>query len=224
MDFFCHGVPSLLAWQRYCEWAEHKVGKITYASWRNKLTGWHDSWCISLWGNRKERRETDLPTSYDMLIRGTEGALNSRMSQGDMFYKLFLGHYCMNKACVKECKYKYNHSSADIRVGDFWGKTYNKDNIGVSAVVAFTDKGAAILQRSDSTLVPYSFEQTAEGQMKENCKSKAIRSWVIKILRNMAAEKCWTTLRLLLIVYGAITFPNTLASKIGRTIFKIKPL
>ena len=46
LDFFCHGVPSMLVWQKYTKWAEKQVGKITYASWRNKWTGWHDSWAM----------------------------------------------------------------------------------------------------------------------------------------------------------------------------------
>ena len=48
MDFFCHSVPSYLAWKHYMKLVEEKVGKITYASWRNKFTGWHDSWAISM--------------------------------------------------------------------------------------------------------------------------------------------------------------------------------
>ena len=50
LDFFCHGVPSMLLWKKYTEWAEKKVGKITYASWRNKWTGWHDSWAMGIDG------------------------------------------------------------------------------------------------------------------------------------------------------------------------------
>lgn len=50
LDFFCHGVPSMLMWQKYMEWAERQVGKLTYVSWRNKFTGWHDSWAMSIDG------------------------------------------------------------------------------------------------------------------------------------------------------------------------------
>jgi coenzyme F420-reducing hydrogenase beta subunit len=44
MDFFCHGVPSMHVWKKYTKQAEKIVGKIIYASWRNKQTVWHDSW------------------------------------------------------------------------------------------------------------------------------------------------------------------------------------
>ena len=41
VDFFCHGVPSMLMWNKYIKWAEKQVGKLTYVSWRNKQTGWY---------------------------------------------------------------------------------------------------------------------------------------------------------------------------------------
>lgn len=40
---------------------------------------------------------------------------------------MFLGDYCSGKHCQERCKYKYDKSSADIRIGDLWGKTYAKD-------------------------------------------------------------------------------------------------
>lgn len=57
-----------------------------------------------------------------------------------MFYALFLGDLCFGKQCYKNCKYKYEHSSADIRIGDMWGETYKDDEDGVSCAIAFTEK------------------------------------------------------------------------------------
>ena len=148
MDFFCHSVPSMLAWKKYLSIWEKKTGPVLHASWRNKFTGWHDSWAMS--------------------INGERGCHNSRLSQGDLFYKLFLGDYCCNPACQKDCKYKYDKSSADIRIGDFWGKTYLADEEGVSAVAVFTKKGEDIIQKLNCTLIKYPFSVVAEGQMKKN--------------------------------------------------------
>ena len=120
MDFFCHSVPSMLLWQKYLNEVEKITGKITYVSWRNKSTGWHDSWSMS--------------------IMGKKSFYNSRLSQGDIFYQLFLGDFCTNPACRNKCKYKYNNSSADIRVGDLWGKTYSQNEEGISAVIRYTSK------------------------------------------------------------------------------------
>lgn len=68
LDFFCHGVPSMLVWKKYTEWAEKQVGKITYASWRNKWTGWHDSWAMGIDG-KEHGEKINWHDSYDMLIR-----------------------------------------------------------------------------------------------------------------------------------------------------------
>lgn len=68
LDFFCHGVPSLLMWQKYSEWAEQQVGTITYASWRNKWNGWHDSWAMGIDG-KEHGEKIDWHDSYNLLIR-----------------------------------------------------------------------------------------------------------------------------------------------------------
>ena len=45
VDFFCHGVPSALLWDKYLNFRNKKIQKpIKNIIWRNKRTGWHDSW------------------------------------------------------------------------------------------------------------------------------------------------------------------------------------
>ena len=165
MDFFCHGVPSMWLWRKYVAEVEKKIGKITYASWRNKFTGWHDSWAMSMDGE-KTGEKVDWHDSCNMLIREKKSFYNSRLSQGDPFYRLFLSDTCLGKACYDKCKFKYDHSSADIRIGDLWGKTYKDNEDGVSAAIAFTDKGNEVLHQCNCTLVEHPFEVVAEGQMK----------------------------------------------------------
>lgn len=167
LDFFCHSVPSMHVWSKYLQIVEKTTGRATYVSWRNKFTGWHDSWVMSIGGDSaKKNTNTDF--------------YNSRLSQGDLFYKLFLGDFYCNKACRKKCKYKYKYSSADIRIGDLWGETYRNNEDGVSALVAFTLKGGDVIKRlSNCTLVNHPFDVVAEGQMKQNVK-KAYLAWVVK--------------------------------------------
>lgn len=165
MDFFCHGVPSKLMWDKYVEWAETKVGKLTYVSWRNKFTGWHDSWAMAIDGE-KHGEPVNWHDSYNLSIREKKSYLNSRLSQGDMFYRLFLSDTCLGKACYKKCKYKYDQSSADIRIGDAWGSHYKDDEKGVSAAIAFTEKGNELLHRCKCELEKLPFDVVAEGQMK----------------------------------------------------------
>lgn len=167
MDFFCHGVPSKLMWDTYIKEIEKTTGKVVYVSWRNKFTGWHDSWAMSIDGE-KTGKKVNWHDSYNLLIKEKKAFFNSRLSQGDMFYRLFLSDACLGKACYEKCKFKYDKSSADIRIGDLWGKTYNDNEDGVSAAITFTEKGNKLLQECNCELVEHSFEIVAEGQMKRN--------------------------------------------------------
>lgn len=182
MDFFCHCVPSMWAWKAYIKMLEPKIGKVTYASWRNKFEyGWHDSWLMGIDGENTSK-PVDWHDSYNLLIRGKKSFIQSRMSQGDMFYKLFLGDICLGPQCEKNCKYKYDQSSADIRIGDLWGETYKNDQKGVSALAAFTDRGRDIIENLQNvTLIEHPFDVVAEGQMKKNAHHKEV-SFIIMYL------------------------------------------
>ena len=185
MDFFCHGVPSKLMWDKYVKWAETKVGKLTYVSWRNKFTGWHDSWAMAIDGT-EHGEPVNWHESYNLLIREKKSFLNSRLSQGDMFYRLFLSDACLGKACYEKCKYKYDQSSADIRIGDAWGFHYDKDEKGVSTAIAFTEKGHELLQRCDCALEELPLATVAEWQMKECAKRPSFNKKMMAMLKDKA--------------------------------------
>lgn len=184
MDFYCHCVPSMLVWKAYIKMLEPKIGKVTYASWRNKFDyGWHDSWLMGMDGENTSK-PVDWHDSYNLLIRGKKTYIQSRLSQGDLFYKLFLGDVALGPQCEKQCKYKYDKSSADIRIGDLWGETYKDNQKGVSALVAFTAKGREFVEGLQNvTLVEHPFEVVAEGQMKQNAKAKETMPIVMFLLK-----------------------------------------
>lgn len=207
LDFFCHGVPSMLMWKKYTQSVEKITGPITYASWRNKVTGWHDSWAMAIDGEAKGEK-VNWHDSYNMLIRGKKNYYNSRRSQGDLFYKFFLGNICLGKACYKHCKYKYNHSSADIRIGDLWGSAYEKNEDGVSAAIAFTEKGNDVLKQTNCSLIEHPFEVVAEGQMKEKVVKPAIFPVVSYALK--------TSVPLDGIIFKMILFSNRVLNKLSR--------
>ena len=195
MDFFCHGVPSMLVWQRYINEVKKITGQITYVSWRNKFTGWHDSWAMSIDGE-KVGEKVNWHDSYNLLIKGKKCSYNSRLSQGDPFYRLFLSDSCLGKACYEKCKYKYDHSSADIRIGDLWGKAYKDNEDGVSAAIAFTAKGDELLKLCNCMLVEHPFDVVAEGQMKKMPKNgnfiMAARTFMkVNISLPMCIWKVW---------------------------------
>ncbi len=166
LDFFCHGVPSKLIWDKYVGEMRKKLGDIEFVSWRNKQNGWHDSWAMTSESIEKRGETVDWHDSYNLLIREKKGFINKRWTQGDEFYEMFLDNNCLGKACYKHCKFKCEHSSADIRIGDMWGDTYKDNEKGVTACVAFTQQGVDVLENCNCELVEYPFEQVAEGQIK----------------------------------------------------------
>lgn len=165
MDFFCHGVPSKRMWDKYLSDVEKTTGKVVYASWRNKTTGWHDSWAMTIDGESTGEK-VNWHDSYNLLIREKKTFLNSRYSQGDAFYRLFLSDNCLGKACYDRCKFKYRASAADIRIGDLWGQKYRDNEEGITGVAVFTEKGKEVLMQTNCEFVEEPFETVAEGQMK----------------------------------------------------------
>lgn len=195
LDFFCHSVPSMLLWKKYIKLAEKKVGVLSSVSWRNKLTGWHDSWSL--------------------VLEGKKNSFNSRLSQGDFFYKYFLGDYCCNKACRLDCKYKYDQSSADIRIGDFWGQTYKDDDDGVSTLISFTSKGQKVISHLyGCTLMDHPFSVVAEGQMKKNAGKAYLSFLVFPLLKtNINNKHLW---KLILFTEKALRFPGRVFRKLKK--------
>lgn len=179
MDFFCHGVPSYLMWKEYLKVHSNKHGKITNVKWRNKKYGWHDSWCMTFHSVNGETH-------------------TSRLSKGDLFYKLYLGDFCNNIACRKKCKYKYTSSAADIRIGDCWGRKYNKNTEGVSSLIVFTDRGKQVVDSLGCVVTKqvYPLEVIAEYQMRKNA-NNAYLAWLSwKMLHSSKSynEKVWSIL------------------------------
>ena len=182
MDFFCHGVPSKLMWDKYVEEVEKKVGKITYVSWRNKFTGWHDSWAMAIDG-AMYGEPINWEESYNILIKEKKSYLNSRLSQGDIFYKMFLSNSCLNKPCYEKCRFKYDQCSADIRIGDLWGNEYHNNQDGVSGAIAFTEVGNRVLESCNCELIEHSFATVGSGQIRAKVKCPLTRKYIMNALR-----------------------------------------
>lgn len=192
IDFFCHGVPSMNMWYKYLEDKKKYISNISNISWREKSTGWHDSWGIK--------------------IEGTNKQYISKWSKGDIFYKLFLGHFCLGKACHKDCKYKMYQSAADIRLGDLWGKTYSKVDLGVSALLTFTAKGKEIVEKSNIHKIEIAKEIVTEGQMKSNAKPAITRTLAMYILNN--TQLSINMLKLPIFIESLIKLPNRIINKL----------
>lgn len=194
VDFFCHGVPSMKMWEKYIKSINKNLGLLESVLWREKSTGWHDSWGIKT----KSGNVVDI----------------SKWSKGDLFYKLFLGHFCLGRACHKDCKYKMLNSAADIRLGDMWGETYSHDDDGVSGVLCFSPKGQNILSQANVTLIPHEISVLTEGQMKSNAKPAFTRQIAMALLRkNFTGIKA---MYLPIMMEYLITLPKRIINKLLR--------
>ena len=120
VDIFCHGCPSLNLWDKYLEdvKAENDADKFDHINFRSKSHGWHE-FCFDF-------------------FKGTQKITSSKY--GNSFYELFFGMDLMNEACY-DCISRRTILNADIRIGDFWGKRFNSDLKGVSAVVLGSERG-----------------------------------------------------------------------------------
>lgn len=116
VDLYCHGIPSYHLWDKHITniIKKHKIGKIQHINFREKeKTGWHN---------------------YSIVIKG-ENNTYRRMYKKDSFFKMFLFNQGLNHACYN-CEFRRNYFPADIRIGDFWGKKYSKDENGITIITA----------------------------------------------------------------------------------------
>lgn len=166
VDLLCYGVPSLLLWQRYLEHNKnHIIGKIRKVKFRSKMFGWHKSACIEIDSGEK---------SF------------IRKAHDSEFYGLFFTNTCLNKCCYDKCKYKLLNSSADIRIGDFWGERYSEDEQGVNVLFAFNERGNSIVEslKQSCGFESVTLEEACQNQKKTNAEKFPLRSFIIWGLRN----------------------------------------
>lgn len=215
IDFFCHGVPSLLLWDKYSNEIKEELGNFELTTWRNKRDGWHDSYAISLYN-------INLLTLFkkdNITRKECKPIYFSKLSEGDKFLKLFLGNVCLNKCCYSDCKYKCYSSAADIRVGDLWGNKYEKDDRGLNGVLSFSSEGLHmlnILSKSGTYLKKGSLSEVTSGQMKKKLHKPWIREYVIRDLKSSKSLKQIynTTYRW----YNISLLPKRLLKKIRRSL------
>lgn len=172
IDFFCHGVPSYLAWQKYIQYQQkvNKLDSLKKVEFRNKSLGWH---------------------AYTILLSDGKKDFLGSTASGDYYYQLFLGDLCLNKPCYFDCRYKQFSSYADIRVGDLWGKKYKNDQVGISGVLVYSERGKNILDNLQSSceIIRESLETITEGQMKLCPRIPSGYKNISKILREEKFEK-----------------------------------
>lgn len=196
MDFFCHGVPSLNLWRKYLQYVGAET--INQVKWRDKTTGWQDSWTIKI-------IKEDNSVSVSSLLR-----------DNDLFYRLFLGNFCLGEACY-HCKYKMTSSAADIRIGDLWGRVYEKDQKGVSALLTFTEKGRHLVETlDDCQLIRHPAALVMEGQMRTSASKPLIYPITMRMLESK--EKSLPIIFMYVKGYNFLKLPIRVLRKIKRAI------
>ena len=162
VDFFCHGVPSYHLWDKYLDKYSSGLGEIRSATWRNKEHGWRRSYCVSINGEKDTYRAG----------RGY-----------DEFYTMFLGDACLNKPCYTDCRFKYDRSAADIRIGDFWGEKFKDDDCGVNAIMVYSQTADTVLREADLNLNDCLLSEAVSGQMRSNADYPRLYPLIMRGLR-----------------------------------------
>lgn len=127
VDLYCHGCPSLFAWEKYQNKVkeDYHTDSFDKVEFRSKIDGW-GVYCSTFY---KDER---------LLHKST------RNLQG--FFELFFSDQILNDGC-NDCKLRHTLDYADIRLGDFWGKKYASNTRGVSAVTLCADKAITLFER-----------------------------------------------------------------------------
>lgn len=123
IDLICHGVPSRHLWMNYLEsiMKRFKVG-----------------------GNPKVLFRNNVPAqSFRTMLIAGNGRQYTKDERQDDFYAFFRRSLCDMRSC-SECPYR-EKSSADIRIGDYWGEKHEDNPEGISMVISNTDRAEQVL-------------------------------------------------------------------------------
>ncbi len=162
VDLFCHGVPSYKVWDEY----RKSFPALRSVVFRSKIRGWHN-FTLAL--------ETDFGKYYQVAER-------------DLFYQAFFDNILLNKPCF-DCKLRSRYVSADIRLGDFWGKRYQKREDGVSACLILSDKGEHLFHRLMNegyikSIAKESIEECMASQSHLDYSHWSVREYAFDCLKN----------------------------------------
>jgi len=165
VDFFCHGVPSYHLWDKYLAYLSTKINVNDNASfvWRDKKYGWHN---------------------FTFKVENKKLKYYSTLKRNNLFLNMFLGNYCLNECCYT-CKFRLNNSSADIRIGDMWGRKYSSNDDGVSSILALTEKGIEVVDelKQSCLIKKEKLSDIWEGQMKHSYPIPTNRGLIIDLLK-----------------------------------------
>lgn len=123
VDLICHGVPSQVLWKKYMNELKEKYGFSSHpeVNFRSENGGWH----------------------IRSIAVAEKGKVYLKKDRKDPFYVFFRNSLCDMPTCY-ECPYR-EKSGADIRMGDYWGPRFEKNEVGVSMVIGITAAGKNLI-------------------------------------------------------------------------------
>lgn len=131
IDFFCHGVPSPLAWKKYVSYLENK--------YRAKLISYNFSAKKNGWGKIEQAAQFEPKRFF-----GEVGRFNT--------YHNWFGHHLSIRSSCFNCHYRSDNRVSDLTVGDFWKiESYYPEiptRQGLSSVFTNTQKGKSLLSHA----------------------------------------------------------------------------
>lgn len=127
IDLYCHGCPSMHVWTKISDNIRHKLNCYNFCdvNWRSKKRGWG---------------------TFILSVKGDNGRNYVSSPLHNEFFDLFFSNQVLNESCT-ECKFRSTLAYTDIRLGDFWGKEYNKTFRGMSAISIVTERGERLFDK-----------------------------------------------------------------------------
>lgn len=151
IDLICHGVPTynlLVKYQKYLRETANIDTDGLNIVFRYKPKGWRKKYIFASDGKNE---------------------MCSCQSR-DPYLRIFEVGNCLARNCY-ECRWR-DRSTADIRIGDYWGKQFRKEKEGVNMVLTLSPKGETILHnlvsQCDCDIKEKNIEDYFKGQQIKN--------------------------------------------------------
>ena len=148
VDIICHGVPSPAFYRSYMEWLEKECGShVTEYSFRSKKISWRGS------------------SSYAKLENGQELKNDKKLCA---FMNVYYSDNITRESCYS-CPYTSKDRVGDLTISDYWGlenldKSF-EDALGVSMILVNTEKGRALLEKTEGERITGSIEAAKQPQL-----------------------------------------------------------
>lgn len=171
IDCFCHGCPSNLLLRKYVNETvlNRKIGDLMDIKFRSKKYGWHNF-------------------AFDFI--GTKTTYSSP-KVNDPFFDLFFGLDLLNDECYN-CICRSNIEKCDMRIGDFWGKRFADDRMGVSCIVINSKRGERFFDqiKSNITYGAVDFKELIKAQSynKKHSYNNERRKYLLGALQSEAIQ------------------------------------